>query len=434
MTTADIILDAGDRSLESARVLNAAPSHRAFAYWVVALLAAAAGAMFLPWQQNVQGTGEVTALSPADRPQVVPTVIGGRIEQWHVQEGAFVRRGAPLVRIGEVDVAYLDPGTADRYGEQLAAKESAIAAKAAKAQALGRQIRALETGLSLSLEKARNEIAQYEAAVAAAVVDSAVARDQYRRRERLQSDGLSSLNDLQAASLRAQQNDARVVEARNKLLNARIQLASLDAEYGDKIAKARADSSATVAEMDEGRADAAKLRNAYDNLRIRNSFYEIRAPQDGFVVQALRQGVGEQVKEGDPMLTIQPAAPRQAVALHVRAVDVPLLAPGRKVRLQFDGWPALQFSGWPSVSVGTFGGVISVVDRVGGADGRFRVLVTPDPAEEPWPRQLRLGSGAYGWAMLDEVRLGFELWRRLNAFPPSITPPAEDVPGAAKGK
>ena len=49
------------------------------------------------------------------------------------------------------------------------------------------------------------------------------------------------------------------------------------------------------------------------------------------------------------------------------------LATGRKVRLQFDGWPALQFSGWPAVAVGTFGGEIAVIDPVAGPDGRYRV-------------------------------------------------------------
>jgi membrane fusion protein, adhesin transport system len=93
---------------------------------------------------------------------------------------------------------------------------------------------------------------------------------------------------------------------------------------------------------------------------------------------------------------------------------------GRKVRLQFDGWPALQFAGWPSVSVGTFGGTVAVIDRVPGSTGDFRVLVTPDTTEEAWPRQLRLGSGVLGWAMLDEVRVGFEIWRRINGFPPSL--------------
>jgi hypothetical protein len=38
-----------------------------------------------------------------------------------------------------------------------------------------------------------------------------------------------------------------------------------------------------------------------------------------------------------------------------------------------------------------------------------------------------------GWAMLDEVRLGFELWRRLNGFPPVVPPPPPTGPdGGAK--
>jgi multidrug resistance efflux pump len=430
MATRDVTIDFDDSSLYSAKLLNSSRSYRAFLYWVCGLLAAAAAALFLPWQQNIQGSGEVTALSPSDRPQTVPSVIGGRIQEWYVREGQYVEKGAPILRIGEVKDEYLDPGTVDRYGEQVRAKEGAIAAKLAKVAALGRQIRWLEEGLSLSLEKARNTVVQSAAAVEAAVADSSIAQDQYLRRERLKNDGLSSLNDLQQAGLRVQQNNAKLVEARNRLLNARIELNSLEADYGDKIAKARADSSATMAEVDEGRAEVSKLRNAYDNLRIRNSFYEIRAPQDGYVVQAVRPGVGEQVSAGSPVVTIQPAAVNQAVALYVRPVDVPLISAGRKVRLQFDGWPALQFSGWPSVSVGTFGGVVAVVDRVSQPDGTFRVLVTPDPGDEPWPEQVRLGSPVLGWAMLDEVSLGFELWRRLNAFPPSIAPPAA---GESKG-
>jgi multidrug resistance efflux pump len=414
-------------SLSAGALLTTTTSHRPFGYWVAGLVTAVIAAMFLPWQQNVQATGKLTALSPSDRPQVVPTVIGGRIAEWYVQEGEYVRRGAPLMRITEVKDAYLDPGTLDRYGEQVAGKQRAITAKTEKMVALDAQIAALEQGLVLSLDKGRNKVAQYQAAVEAAVLDSAIAQDQYARRQQLNEDGLSSLNDLQAARLKWQQNVAKLAEKRNELRNAEIELGSVRAEYGDKIAKARAERSATEAEVGEGSADVAKLRNAYDNLAARNTLYRIDAPQDGYVVQALRAGVGEQVKEGEAVVTIMPARPRQAVALYVKAMDVPLLATGRKVRLQFDGWPALQFAGWPSVSVGTFGGEVAVIDRVSQPDGTYRVLVTPDPADDPWPAQLRQGSGALGWAMLDEVRLGFELWRRLNGFPPSIKAPGSEM-------
>jgi hypothetical protein len=53
-------------------------------------------------------------------------------------------------------------------------------------------------------------------------------------------------------------------------------------------------------------------------------------------------------------------------------------------------------------------------------NGKFRILVTPDPDDVPWPKQLRLGSGVRGWVMLDTVPLWFEIWRQLNGFPPSL--------------
>ena len=102
--------------------------------------------------------------------------------------------------------------------------------------------------------------------------------------------------------------------------------------------------------------------------------------------------------------------------------------------MQFDGWPALQFAGWPSVSVGTFGGTVVVVDQVASPDGTFRVLITPDPNDDPWPPQLRIGSGVYAWAALDEVRVWFELWRQLNGFPPSVRVPNATAAQAGDNK
>lgn len=418
-----------DPGLASARRLARPSGPRTFLRWVWGLLLAAVGVLFLPWQQSVHGRGELTALSPADRPQVVPAVIGGRIAEWHVAEGAFVRRGERIARLTEVKDQYLDPATLDRYGEQLAAKRTSVAAKREKGAALAAQIAALEGGLALSLDKARNKVTLYRAAAEAAAADSAIAVDQAERRERLAREGLTSTNDLQAARLRAQQAAARAVEKRAELANAELELRSLGAEYADKLAKARAERSATLADVADGEGEASKLRNAVDNLALRNRLYDIVAPQDGYVVRAVRAGVGEQVKEGDAIVTVMPARPRLAAAVQIRAMDLPLVAPGHRVRLQFDGWPAIQLSGWPEVSVGTFGGVVAVVDRVGAPDGTFRMLVTPDPAEEPWPAGLRQGSGLYAWAMLGRVTLGYELWRRVNGFPQ--TPPAGS--GAAVG-
>lgn len=409
--------------LESARLLVTPQSHRTFFYIVTGTLLAAVLAMFLPWQQFVEGKGEVTAFAPRDRPQLVPTTIGGRIVEWYVQEGQVVKAGDPILRITEVKDDYLDPRTIDRYAEQVTGKSEAVNSKREKVRQLGMQIALLEQNLRLGEQKARTKVAQYEAELRAAVIDSLTNLTQLERQQSLLDQELTRLTDLENARVRYQNAIAKVQEKRQNLQAAQIELTSVPVDYGEKIAKARSEQAATQAEVGEGTADVAKLRQNVQNLEIRNGFYVIRAPQNGTVVRATRAGIGEQLKEGETVVTIMPADAQQAVALNVKPMDVPLLSVGRKVRLQFDGWPALQFAGWPSVSVGTFGGTVAVIDRVPGPKGDFRVLVTPDSStagDGPWPRQLRLGSGVLGWAMLDEVRVGFEIWRRINGFPPSL--------------
>lgn len=405
--------------------------------------------MFLPWQQYVTGKGSVIAYRPEDRPQVVNTAIAGRITQWHVAEGQFVRRGQPIITLAEIKDAYLDPATADRYGEQVQAKGSAADAKRAKVRALGDQIRALEEARALKAEQLRAKVEQVRftlvadsAAVQVALLDSAIALRQVGAQEALYRDGLKSLVELEAARNRAQAVAARVVQARGTLAksraeldNALLEIRAVAAEYADKLAKAQGDRSATTAEVDEARAEIAKLRNSEANVRLRNALATVTAPQDGFVVRVLRAGVGETVKEGEAVATVMPFDAERAVELSVKAMDVPLLRPGRKVRLTFDGWPALQFAGWPSVAVGTFGGIIAVIDQVNAPDGTYRILVRPDPTDEPWPELLRVGSGAIGWAMLDEVPIWYEFWRTLNGFPPTVQQPAPGaIPGGAVPK
>lgn len=453
MAASGSTFDAARAGVRSARLLNASDAQRSFARWLAALLAIGLVALFLPWQQYISGEGLVSALRPQDRVQTVQSVIAGRIEEWYVQEGAFVTRGTPLLRISEVKESYLDPRTVQRIGEQVSAKEAGISAKLATADALQRQILAQESSLALKLEQTRNKLLQAEFAVQKdsagyeqALVDSAIAGDQARRAELMYKDGVESLNRYQGFVRTRQGADAKVVEkrnelskARNELLNARIELKAVQADYDEKMAKAESERQKTLADVQETRAEVAKLRQTYASLEQRQGFYRITAPQDGIVQRAIRQGIGETIKEGEAVVRIVPAAPSSAVELYVSGNDVPLLSRGRAVRLQFEGWPALQFVGWPRVAVGTFGGIVAAVDAVESRGGKFRVLVTPDPAGTPWPAQLRMGTRVYGWALLDTVRVWYELWRQLNGFPPSLTksappPGALDAPADGGGK
>jgi len=84
----------------------------------------------------------------------------------------------------------------------------------------------------------------------------------------------------------------------------------------------------------------------------------------------------------------------------------------------FVGFPEIVFSGWPKASSGTFGGEIVAVESNVSANGKFRVIVKEDAKDKPWPKELKIGAGAQGITLLNNVPVWFELWRNINGFPP----------------
>ncbi|WP_299755953.1 HlyD family efflux transporter periplasmic adaptor subunit [uncultured Pontibacter sp.] len=407
---------------------------RALTYWIGAIFLIMALSLFLPWTQNIRSQGVLTALTPQDRPQTVEATIAGRIEEWHVMEGAVVKKGDTIASLSEIKEKYMDPNLLARLEEQVEAKQGAVAANEAKAQAMQEQIQALREGLAFSLQKARNKVQQMRLKLQSDSMDLvaqrtelAIAASQFERQENLYEQGLKSLTELEQRRLKLQEAQAKLISLQNKvgatraeLQNARTELNSLQAEYADKIAKAEAELSATRSYIYTTQADVSKLQNEYTSTQVRSQYYQIVAPQDGYLVQTLKAGIGETIKEGEPLATIMPQNPDLAAELYIDALDLPLIQAGDEVRLEFEGWPTLVFSGWPGASFGTFGGKVAVIDNTG-TNGKYRMLVVPDPEKEPWPDALRVGSGVYGWAMLNTVPIWYELWRQLNNFPPDYT-------------
>lgn len=430
------------KRLYSTKLVNSSKQSTLIVRWLGAIFLGCVLSLFLPWQQNIDGKGIVTAFNPQQRPQTIQTLIAGRIEKWKVREGQFVHKGDTIMVISEIKDKYFDPNILSRMNNQIQAKESSLESKDMKVKALDAQIAALRKQRVLSLNKAENKVQQYAMYVTidsveliAAKVDVDIAKKQMDRQQKLFDEGLVSLTNLEQRNLKYQQSNAKYISAYNKynaskndLLNAQIELSSIDAEYMDKLAKAQSEKSNTLSEYFDTEANIQKLKTEYSNLEIRNNLYIIRAPQDGYIVRAIKQGLGETVKEGEDIITIMPAKPQIAVELHVKQVDMPLAYIGCPVRLQFDGWPAIVFSGWPGASVGTFGGRVVAIDYLPGSSGKFRLLIVPDSTDAPWPAQLRMGTGVQGWAMLHNVTLGYELWRQFNGFPPEFT--AKDAKSA----
>lgn len=172
-------------------------------------------------------------------------------------------------------------------------------------------------------------------------------------------------------------------------------------------------------ELKASYAQASADLNKIEVQLSRQGSQTVYAPRDGFIMHITAGGIATQVKEGDILATFVPENVTRAVELYVNGLDAPLVYPGRKVRLVFEGWPTVQFSGWPAVAIGTFSGDVISVDASVSPNGKFRVLVGENK-NDPWPDAhfLRMGAQAKGWVLLNEVPLGFELWRKMNNFPP----------------
>ncbi|CAN5466067.1 biotin/lipoyl-binding protein [soil metagenome] len=407
--------------LYSLRSLNTPMAGKILARWLFGMGLLFILILFLPWQQNIHGTGQVTALSPGNRPQTIQTIIAGRIQDWKVREGQFVEKGDTIAIISEVKEKYFDPKMLLRLREIIDSKEKGLASKNLKAKALMRQINALEDGMNIKVE-------QSKAKLEAERVRFSNAKNQYERNKKLFEAGNIPLTKFQDIEYKYQGSEA-------DFISAEIEIDRVQAEALDKINKAESDLNNTMAEQFETQADLSKLQNEYVNMEIRSQQYFILAPQAGQVVKATKAGIGETMKEGEPICSIMPLSTDVAVEMYVKAMDLPLISRGRNVRIEFDGFPALQFSGWPSISVGSFGGKVEVIDVVNTHPGEFRILVVPDSIDISWPKQIRVGSGTKSWVMLDSVPVWYELWRQLNGFPASLyAEPASDKPGSKKEK
>jgi multidrug efflux pump subunit AcrA (membrane-fusion protein) len=416
--------------------VQAPKSARVLARLLVVLLVVTVVALTLtPWQQNIPGSGRVIAFNPEERLQQVESPIDGRIAQWHVVEGASVKRGDPIV-----DLTDNDPSILQRLNDERAEVVRTIDQNAARARALDDRIPSLvatlESGVAaaaLREQMARERVTAAEQGLAAARAAKVTADLNRERQRALMAKGLTSTRNVELADLESATRDAEVDRAVATLNAARSEAASMTAE----LERTRADSEARVDEakalLASAQGDVARARAELARMEVRlarQQTQQVVAPVDGTVLRVIARQSGEQLKAGAPLAVIVPASSKDVVELWVDGNDMPMVLPGSPVRLQFEGWPALQFSGWPSIAVGTFGGRVILVDPTDNGQGRFRALVEPDPEDDPWPssRFLRQGVRANGWVLLNIVPLGYEFWRQFNGFPPVIAP---DEPGAA---
>ncbi|NBX38117.1 MAG: biotin/lipoyl-binding protein [Flavobacteriia bacterium] len=390
--------------------------------------------LFIPWTQNIRSGGEITTMRPEQRPQTINTVLGGKVERWYVKDGDLVKKGDTIVVISEIKDGYFDPQLIERTQNQIRNKEQSVISYEKKVNALDNRIDALLNNAQYKIQQskikykqARLKIMSDSIEFEAAQVNFNVAKDQLVRFEKLVKEGLKSQTEVETRRVAMQRAQASMISAQQKLLQSRndlidasIEVNATESKFRDEIAKAESDKMSSMSDMYNAEIEVTKLQSQVSGYNVRRGNYTITAPQEGYVTRILSSGIGETIKEGQEIATIMPSVYDLAVAMYIRPMDYPLLQKGQKVRMQFDGWPAIVFSGWPNNSYGTFGGTVFAIDNFTSENGMFRILIAPDKKDHPWPKALRVGGGVNAMILLNNVPIGYEIWRNINGFPPDF--------------
>lgn len=422
--------------IETFKVVQAAETPRWIAkpsIWLgVLFLAAVIGLPLSPWQQAASGLGKVVAFAPVDREQIFEAPVKGRIVEWFVVEGQHVKAGDKIVELEDIDPNYVERLEANRDAAMARVSAAGEQADAYRDQAVT-LARAAETTVEaarLEVKMAEQKLQAVQETFAAEKTNFETSKLNVERVEQLYSEGLSSKRDLELAELNIAKSKAEMNKAQASVTEAESAVLAKKAMLLQKGAEAQAKVASSKAQAQKAASDVAKAQEEATKIEVdlaRQSSRIVTAPRDGTILRINGSQGAKTVKEGEQLGVLVPDTGSRAVELFVDGNDAPLITPGREVRLQFEGWPAVQFVGWPSVAVGTFGGKVALVDALGRENGRFRIVVLPDENEQEWPdaRYLRQGIKAKGWVLLNEVSLGYELWRQFNGFPVSLP----DEPG-----
>lgn len=419
-------------------------------------------AFFAPWQQSIRGEGSVVAFDPFERPQPIKAQVKGLVAARGegVIENAYVEKGQMLFRLEDQDPQYLfrleqqvenvrsELRLAEvRLEQSLSLKQNSLMIVELESGQLAATREAqddLVDAYTKFVEQAENKLAAEVNKLRSTEAKYLQADLDFSRKLELAESGLVSTLDLQKIEAARDTAAAEVSIAKDNIEGARNAVQGKQSELASLKQKFAADVKKLESGIEKARAEAGKadinIQKTSEEIQQKQSklldqqrkfevqkTQEITAPLSGYI-QMLSVFDNAPVKQGDTLCTIVPKITKPAVQMWVAGNDAPLIHEGDHVRLQFEGWPAVQFSGWPSVAVGTFGGSVALIDATDDGKGKFRILIRPDDEDAPWPEHpyLRQGVRAYGWTLLEQVPLGYEVWRRMNGFPPALQSAAGD--------
>ena len=410
--------------------------------------------LMVPWQQTVKGRGQIVAFAPTERKRVITARVTGQISKWHVVEGSKVKIGDPIADIDDNDV-----GLSSRLESQRDFLLSRRKAAEEEVAEQGRTVQAQERSMNAAIRAAK---ANYDAALLQIDVAKESGKNsnfaygfekrRYEMFEKLYKDrqfgGLESELNRDEAKMRADRSATELKRAEVEIKKAEATLINNDALVFQAEATWLSNIAVTRANKSKAEQNIFTIEREIQEIDCRIERFKarfVKSPCNG-IIHTVTANVGEggiYVKEGDELAIIVPDTSDRVVEILIDGTDAPLVAShimengkGPHVRLQFEGWPALQMAGWPSLAIGTFGGRVRQLDPSDDGYGRFRIIVEPESMfdEDQWPENtyLRQGNQVVGWVFLNKVKLGYELWRQFNGFPPELMPKPDENKDKAK--
>lgn len=182
-------------------------------------------------------------------------------------------------------------------------------------------------------------------------MDYKIATEQLTRGKQLFNQGVIPMVELERRTAQSNKALAILTEKQQKLLNTKqeiniikIDINSIRQEADDKIFKSRSEIATSRGEIAGTTGEVAKNKNTLANYISRGNQKWLIAPQDGQIIKAKKSGINEIVKEGEMIVEMVPAKIDHAVELFIEPMDLVLINPGQKIRMIFDGFPAIVFS------------------------------------------------------------------------------------------
>ena len=388
--------------------------------------------LFLPWQQTVKGIGQVIAYSPTERNYYIYSPISGFIKEYYIQEDQFVKKGQKLFSMVDLDKKLMErlKLIIKNTKHQLKNSEEELNTLYQKQDNLEKN---LKTGLQIydrKINQIKQKIESLNIKKIALEKNYEIVNINYNRIKQLYEEGIESKRKLELA-------ENKLVKAKAELnkvfIDIQIQKQSLEITQKEKekferdmkikINETQKNIFSTKNKINKYKKELQKAKSKLSKFKTST----IYAEKDGYVVRILKNDKNQYIKKGEKIILFSPTVNKRAVLLKVSDFDMPLIKKGLHVRIQFYGWPTLQIPGWPVIRFGTFGGIIEKVDPILHEDGYYYAYVVEDP-NEPWPPPdtLRIGTKATGWVRLSTVPMWYEIWRRVNAFPPKMVDPYKE--------